>query len=158
MATNHLRSSTFVFSNIVPTRHEKFLPHCLQRYLLSFLSRQWCPPQYGHTMSPFAHLLSMMACLHFSSELKYIVRETRLSNLLKSIINLHFLKIICKITTKSNQTRFCYTYNIYRLIYRKNLSAPYLVVLIMRFVPKSISLPCFFLRKTIQMLKKAKNP
>ena len=27
------------------------------------------------------------------------------------------------------------------LIYRKSLSAPYLVVLIMRFVPKSISLP-----------------
>lgn len=86
MATNHLRSSTFVFSKIVPTRQEKFFPHCLQRNLLSFLSRQWYPPQYGHTMSPSAHLLSMIACLHFSSELKYIVSEMRLSNLLKSIM------------------------------------------------------------------------
>ena len=39
---------------------------------------------------PTPHRLSMMACLHLSSELKYAVRETMLLNFLKLIITLNF--------------------------------------------------------------------
>lgn len=66
----NLMSGSLVFSKIVPTRQEKFFLHPLQRNLPSALFTQWCSPQYGQTTSPSAHLLSMIACLHFSSVLK----------------------------------------------------------------------------------------
>jgi hypothetical protein len=53
-----------------------------------------------------------MACLHFSSVLKYIVISMMLSNFEKSIIISLFFKLYYKDTKKSSVKRLFYTYNV----------------------------------------------
>lgn len=48
-----------------------------------------CSPQKGHPASTPVHLDSMIALLQMSFDFKYVRRETRLSDMLKSIIVLH---------------------------------------------------------------------
>ena len=86
IATNHFTRGRFVFSKIVPTRHEKFFRHDLQRNLPSVRFTQWASPQYGHTTTPSDHRDSIIALWHRSFDEKYDIREIRLLNLEKSII------------------------------------------------------------------------
>ena len=113
---NHLIRDSFVFSNIVPTRHEKFFLHFLQRNLPSVLVTQWCSPQYGHTISPSLQRLSMIACLHCFSLLKYDVSDIILLNFLKFIILFCFCRLISLAKIQINDN-ICKYFLIFFLIF-----------------------------------------